>query len=267
MAQEIGEQVLRLAQQTSDSLIFLIAHSLLAVPFASRGEFTAAREHFDKGVSLYDPQQHRFMASMYGDDPGVTCLSLRAINLWFLGYPDQAFHSAQEGLALARDLHLPYNLAFASDILAWIHFYRGEPQAAQACLDLLFPLVNEQGFEFFAAESQILQGWVLTEQGQGDEGLARMRPGISAYQATGAEMSRPSHLSLLARTYGKVGQADNGLAALAEAFAIMNRTGEFGLAAELYRLKGELLLQQLEVHNSDPSGTRPQRAKGKKTRG
>ncbi len=267
MAQEIAEQVLRLAQQTSDSLIFLIAHSLLAVPFASRGAFTSAREHFDKGVSLYDRQQHQFMASVYGDDPGITCLSLRALSLWFLGYPDQALHSAQEGFALARDLGLPYNVAFASDILAWLHFYRGEYEAAQACLDLLFPLVNEQGFEFFAAESQILQGWVLTEQGRGDDGLARMCPGISAYQATGAEMSRPSHISLLARTYGRVGQANNGLVALDEAFAIINRTGEFCLAAELSRLKGELLLQQLQVQNSAQSRNRPQGVKGKKTKG
>lgn len=265
-AQEIGEQVLRLAQQTADSLIFLIAHSLLAVPFASRGEFTAAREHFDKGVSLYDPQQHRFLASAYGDDPGITCLSLRALALWFLGYPDQALHSAQEGLALARDLDLPYNLAFALDMITWIHFYRGEYQAAQACLDRLFPLVNEQGFEFFAAESQILQGWVLLEQGQREEGLARMRPGIAAYQATGAEMSRPTHVSLLAKAYGKAGLTAEALATLTEAFAIMQRTGEHCLEAELWRLKGEFLWQQLKVRHQESSGGKKRSSKSKKTR-
>src|SRR5262249_3897968 len=149
IAKQIAEQVLRLAQQTSEPIVFLVAHSLLAVPSLSIGELTTARAHFEKGISLYDPQQHRFMASIYGDDPGVTCFSLRALSLWLLGYPNQASQSAQEGLALARDLDLPYNLAFALDIAAWIHFYRGEPQVAQTCLDSLALLVNEQGFEFF----------------------------------------------------------------------------------------------------------------------
>ena len=251
-AQGFAEQTLRLAQQTSDSTVFLIAHCLLGALATSRGEFVTAREHFDKGLSLYDPQQHRFMALMYGDDPGVTCLSLRALGLWFSGYPDQALQSAQDGLALARALDLPYNLAFALDIATWIHFYRGEPQAAQACLDPLSPLAGEQGFQFFSAESAILQGWVMTEQGREAEGLAQMRPGVVAYRATGAVMSRPTHLGLLAKTYGKVGQIQEGRAALAEAFAVMDKTGEYCLEAEIYRLKGELLLAQ-EGKNQEPA--------------
>jgi adenylate cyclase len=135
-------------------------------------------------------------------------------------------------------------LAFALDLTAWVHFYRGEPQAAQTRLDPLSLLVNEQGFQFFAAESAILQGWVMTEQGREAEGLARMRPGVVAYHAAGAEMSRPAHLGLLAKTYGKVGQLQEECAALAEAFAVMDKTGEYCLEAELYRVKGELVLKK-----------------------
>jgi predicted ATPase len=242
-ARELGAQVLRLAQRTADAVVFLIAHSILAVPLLSLGEFTAAREQFEKGIALYDPQQHRFMASLYGDDPGITCFALSALTLWFLGYPAQALRNSQKALALAQDLALPYNLALALDLATWVHFYRGETQAAQACLEALSPLVSEQGFQFFAAENLILQGWVLAEQGQGTEGLMQMRPGLTAYRATGAEMSRPSQLVLLAKAYEKIGQVEEGLGALAEAFAVVNKTGECCLEAELYRLKGELVLQ------------------------
>lgn len=75
----------------------------------------------------------------------------------------------------------------------------------------------------------------------------QMIPGLTAYRATGAEMSRPSHLALLAKVYGKIGQVEEGLGALAEAFAVVDKTGECCLEAELYRLKGELLLQQGQV--------------------
>jgi hypothetical protein len=48
----------------------------------------------------------------------------------------------------------------------------------------------------------------------------------------------------LAEAYGKAGQAEEGLAALAEALTVVDQTGERFYEAELYRIKGEFLLQQ-----------------------
>jgi predicted ATPase len=70
-----------------------------------------------------------------------------------------------------------------------------------------------------------------------------MRQGLAAYQATGAEMGRPAHLALLAEACEKVGHSEEGLAVVAEALAIVDRTGERSYEAELYRLKGELILK------------------------
>jgi predicted ATPase len=81
----------------------------------------------------------------------------------------------------------------------------------------------------------------LAEQGQREEGIVQMRQGLAALRATEAEATTPAALAWLAEVYGKVGQAEEGLAALAEAFATVDRTGERLYAAELYRLKGELL--------------------------
>jgi predicted ATPase len=53
---------------------------------------------------------------------------------------------------------------------------------------------------------------------------------------------RPYYLASLAEAYGKVGQAGAGLALLGEALAAVHKTGERFCEAELYRLKGELLL-------------------------
>jgi len=63
----------------------------------------------------------------------------------------------------------------------------------------------------------------------------------------GQELSRPFFLALLAGAYGKIGQAEEGLAVLAEALDAVNKTGEHVYEAELYRLKGELTLQQSKV--------------------
>ena len=96
----------------------------------------------------------------------------------------------------------------------------------------------------------ILRGWALAEQGQGEEGIAQIRQGLAAYRATGAEVVRPYCLALLAEAYGKVGQVEEGLTVLAEALAVVDKTGERLYEAELYRLKGELTLQQSRVQRS-----------------
>ena len=72
-------------------------------------------------------------------------------------------------------------------------------------LRALLALAAEQGFPLWTAEGTVLQGWVLAEQGQLDEGLAQMQQGLAAYRVIGAEIGRPSHLALLAEAYGKAG--------------------------------------------------------------
>src|SRR4029453_5101542 len=88
------------------------------------------------------------------------------------------------------------------------------------------------------------RGGRLTEQGQVEEGIAHMRQGMVAWQATGAEADHPYYLALLAEVYGKAGRAEEGLHVLAEALAVMDTIGERYYAVELYRLKGALLLAQ-----------------------
>jgi predicted ATPase len=77
-----------------------------------------------------------------------------------------------------------------------------------------------------------------------------MRQGLVAYQATGAAVFRPYYLGFLAQAYGKVGQAGEGLMLLGEALAAVHQTGERFCEAELYRLKGALLL----VHSAENHG-------------
>jgi predicted ATPase len=70
-----------------------------------------------------------------------------------------------------------------------------------------------------------------------------MRQGLAARLAVGSDAGRAYYLSFLAEAYGSVGQAAEGLHVLAEALACACTTGERCWEAELYRLKGELLLQ------------------------
>ena len=77
-----------------------------------------------------------------------------------------------------------------------------------------------------------------------EEGIAQMRQGLADWQAMKVELLRPYFLGLLAESYDKAGQPEAGLNALTEALIAMDKTGERFWEAELYRLKGELLLRK-----------------------
>ena len=248
-AQELGEQLLTLAQSAQDSALLLEAHRTLGESLYVRGELVLAQQHFEQGIALYDPQQHRSLAFLYGHDPGVSFLSIGAFALLCLGYPDQALARSHEAVTLARELSHPFSLAYALYVAAVFHGLRREGQAAQEGAEALIALCSEQGFSYWLVWGTILRGWALAEQGQGEEGIARMREGLAALQAMGAELARPFFLALLAEAYGKVGQAEEGLTLLAEALDVVNKTGECISEAEPYRLKGELTLAQSSVQS------------------
>ena len=88
----------------------------------------------------------------------------------------------------------------------------------------------------------MFRGWALSEQGQEEEGMAQIRQGLAAQPAQETACVRPHFLALLAEACGKAGQADEGLAVLDEALTAIDRNVGRFYEAELYRLKGELLL-------------------------
>jgi predicted ATPase len=90
-----------------------------------------------------------------------------------------------------------------------------------------------------------------------------MRQGLAAHRATGAEIGRPRYLAVLAEAYGTVGWIDEGQKALEEALVVMHKSGERFYEAELYRLKGQLTLQQSSVQGLASRVQTKQKAKGK----
>jgi predicted ATPase len=105
-------------------------------------------------------------------------------------------------------------------------------------------LCTKYGFPRWLAGGTILQGWALAAQGQEEAGIAQMHQGLAAWQGAGLRLGRPCWLYLLAEAYGKAGQVEAGLRVLDEALAAVDKSGERRWEAELYRLKGELLLRQ-----------------------
>jgi predicted ATPase len=151
-------------------------------------------------------------------------------------------HQEQEALRLAQELAHPYTLICALHFIAWLHQFRREGQATQAQVEAAMPILREHGFVQLLAQEQILRGWTLAAQRQGEAGIAQMREGLATWEVLGVALYRAYQLVQLAEVYSTVGQAEAGLRVLAEArVAVPHRERRF-FEAELLRLEGELLL-------------------------
>jgi predicted ATPase len=242
-ARAVAEQCLALAQRGPDAAALLRARTTLGVTLFYRGEFLPARTHLEQGRVVVAPPRRR--AHAFVQDPLVACCTYAAQTLWCLGYPDQAQRQSQEALTLAQELAHPFSLAFAHAFAAALHQFGRDWQAAQAWAEAAITLSTAQEFPVWWAMGTLVRGWALATQGQGDEGMAQLRQGLDAMHATEGEVGQSWYLAMLAETYGKVGRAEDGLEVLAEVLAAARHSGERVYEAELYRLRGELLLQSV----------------------
>jgi tetratricopeptide (TPR) repeat protein len=146
-ARELGEQLVRFAEQTADPTHRLVAHETLGNLLFYLGDYAAAQRHFEQGISLTDPTAQLALALRSGVAPGAGCLGMAAHTLWCLGYPAQAVRRGQEALALAQALAHPLGLATAQHWMAWLHQRRRDVPAVQEQANALLSLATAQEFQ------------------------------------------------------------------------------------------------------------------------
>jgi len=242
-AHELGEQLLSLAENTQDSGFLLEAQIALGNTAFLRGDLALAQTQFEHALRLYDPEQHRSHTFVYGLDPRVFGLGRMCEVLWFRGYPDQALQQAHDMLTLAREISHSFSTVMAELHTAEIHRFRWELHTHQQQTEAIITLCAKHTFANILGQATIHRGWALAEQGLYQEGIAQIRQGLAACRATGAVLFRPYFLAFMVDACWKAALIEEGLGAVAEALVVVDKTGERYYEAELYRLKGELVLQ------------------------
>jgi predicted ATPase len=242
-ALEIGEQYRALAERTQATPLLLETCQLMGITLFHLGELGAARPHLERGVGIYDPRQHHSLIFEHGGaDTGLAIQTHLALLLWQLGYPSQARANMQEALTLAQKLSHPFSLSYMHFFFAWFHELCGDERTARTSAEASMRISAEYGLPFWGTLATVLRGWALAEEGALEEGIAEVRQGLTFFEVSGAQLFQTYPLGLLAETYGKTGRPDQGLTVLIEALAVVDRSDEHYWEAELYRLRGELML-------------------------
>src|SRR5262245_6831312 len=103
-----------LAQQVGNHDFLIEAHHLGWSAFCFAGQFRAAQQHAEEGISRYERERDHHLTYTYsGHDPGMCARAFGSLSLGQLGYPEQALARCREGLALAKMLGHPFTVGNA----------------------------------------------------------------------------------------------------------------------------------------------------------
>jgi DNA-binding winged helix-turn-helix (wHTH) protein/predicted ATPase len=252
-AHEIAQELHRLVDDDRGMPLMALAHVTLGQALYYLGELSLAREHCERGIAVYSPEQRRFLA-LYGtpQDPRVTCFCYGGWVAWALGYPDQALAACRAALQLARESSQSPKLAAALVFTARLHQFRREPEMARQHAEAAIKLAREQGFTQRLAAATILFGWARAAQGARD-GIETMVRGLDDFRATGAADDLPYWLALLAERRAAEQQIEAASGNLGEALALATAGGPRIWEAELHRLKGVLASRSAQARRSSSS--------------
>ncbi|WLA85748.1 adenylate/guanylate cyclase domain-containing protein [Bradyrhizobium elkanii] len=239
---ELANELLQLSERRNDSETKLIAHRNVGISLLFRAEFSRALAHLRRSIHFYDQARHR-PPKLTPHDVRVTCESFVAWTHLLLGQSDQALEQSRSALDWARELSHPYTLAFALHVNCVFRQLRRDGAILQERADELVEIATEHRFPHFVGTGACFRASAMLEMGGSiEETINRMRCGLAAKRATGAEIKVPYYLGLLAEAHRRANRIADGMSLLNEALELVERTDERWYEAELYRLMGETLI-------------------------
>jgi class 3 adenylate cyclase/predicted ATPase len=239
----IAEALIALGERLGDRALLLEAHHAMAPTTLWVGELESTRRHCEQGIALYDTEQHRSLAFLYGGhDPSVCCRMHAALALWMLGHPALALERSRSGLALARDLAHAGSIVNAFPFAVLVHQLVGDRVTLADLVESMVAMSNEYGLRQWLAYGRIFENWIRAGQDRGQDAIDQIRHAIDEYRAMGSTIWVPAFQGLLADVCLKHGATEEGLTTIAEALELADVTGAHLWTPEFHRLRGELLL-------------------------
>jgi predicted ATPase len=211
--------------------------------FLITGDVVQGRIQYDQAIALYDPAEHRPLATRFGQDVGVAALCYRSVGLWLLGYPGAARVDIERAVKDAREIGHAATLMYALSHAQLPYIFCGNYVTASALGDELVALANEKNAPIWKGFGTLNQGLLFALSGKATDAVQITGSGLSAWRSTGSTLWMPLYLPQLALAHAELGRSDDAMQCIGEAMTAVETTKERWSEAEANRIAGEVTLK------------------------
>jgi predicted ATPase len=242
VCRDLAAHFLVLAEKHGAKEVRLAGHYVMGTSLMYAGNIQEGRAHYDRAMALYDPAEHRLLATRFGQDLRVVALCHRSRALWLLGHPEGAQANVDHALKGAHEMGHAATLMFALAFTSFTLVCCGNYATVNAQLDELAALADEKGALPWKAPAILFQGSVSALTGKAPDTVRMITSGLMAWRSTGTTNLAPFWLAYLARAHADLGQFEDARRCIGEAMTLVETTREKWYEAEVNRVAGEIAL-------------------------
>ncbi len=220
---------------------------MVAMMQIAMGQNREALKNLQRAVRLRDPSRQKPIGFRFSIDPGLAALCSKIWVLSTLGLHDQAARVRELVRTELPDHKLPGTIALYMQLaLAFPELMYGDFEAAERYAAEHVAFCAERKVEQFRLWGGNYQASARAMREPTEENVAALRGAIAANNRSGGYFSDSIFKSYLAETLLMRGEMADAEAALQDAFAFVERSGERFWLADLYRVDGQIALRRPE---------------------
>ncbi len=242
-AAAVGRQLVAVAETAPLPVAALIAHGSSGFVHFMRGQLTAACTELERTLEA-PAEQPAFIRP----DFRTAALGCVALARAALGYTDQARAHQRESLAHIRPAGNYYDRALAFQRAGQLELILGNRAGAARYAAQCLTLASRYEFLDLHMRASIITLWARVLDGH-NEDIAEMSRRVRTLRPEADSpptIMLPFFFSLSAEAHAHIGDVSTALEQQAAASTYIAETGERWYEAEVHRLRGEILLKQVD---------------------
>lgn len=244
-ALRLGQEALSAEQVDGAPESLLMAQRMVATTYAYLGDLARANALYEQAMPLVDSERSREITARFFADQRIAALYQYSVMRCIQGHAD---HSRQL-MQRAHDLCTPLTPAIQRAYMFLLAAIRAALERDYATLGTELSVVIEivakhRMSAWFDGFTDILSVWAAMDGGQPTEHeIARCVGGVNKLEMAGQLLFLPFFMSRLATGLSACGRHDEALRMIERASTLCEETSQGWCDAELWRVRGELLLR------------------------
>jgi class 3 adenylate cyclase/predicted ATPase len=244
VSSNLAEQALSIATRHGATRLLVTGHLMVGQSSLYTGKIAEAVTHFDQAFALYDPEQHRSLASAM--DHGVEAVGFRSWGRWILGYPDAALVDAKQAIEDAREIGNAGSVMVALACAGATYLLVQNYETANVIFDELSVLASEKTTQYWKAIGAIGKATTLAVTTKSSRAVHMLNSGVAKFRSTGSTLYVPWFSTYLMAGYVALDEFDKARRCAHETMSIIETTKERWCEVEINRIAGEIELKSQE---------------------